>query len=227
MRLLEIGPGDEVLVSAMSYIATVNCIVRAGATSCLLRHRSGDAQHRPFGRARTDQRPGARADRGRLLRLRGGLRPLEPLCRARRLGLLVWTVPNPSGRTTGAGRRSASASNRDHELPLRQDHDDRGGRDGPLRRGRLLEPARRIRGQGEVPGRKYIHDTLGFNHRITDVQGAIGRRPDGRAPGRSARARARSAARYLEPWRSSGCRASSRSASCPGATPGMVLACRS
>ena len=32
MKLLKIGPGDEVLVSALSYIATTSCIVWQGAT---------------------------------------------------------------------------------------------------------------------------------------------------------------------------------------------------
>ena len=40
--------------------------------------------------------------------------------------------------------------------------------------------ARRVRGQGEIPGRKYIHDTLASNYRMTDYAAAIGRVQIGR-----------------------------------------------
>ena len=33
-----------------------------------------------------------------------------------------------------------------------------------------------MRGQGGVPGRKYVRDTLGWNFRITELAAAIGRR---------------------------------------------------
>ena len=39
----------------------------------------------------------------------------------------------------------------------------------------LAERARKLRGQGESPERKYLHDTLAFNYRLTDVAAAIGR----------------------------------------------------
>jgi dTDP-4-amino-4,6-dideoxygalactose transaminase len=32
-----------------------------------------------------------------------------------------------------------------------------------------------MRGQGEIPGRKYVHDTLAWNYRITEIAAAIGR----------------------------------------------------
>ena len=59
----------------------------------------------------------------------------------------------------------------------------------------LAELARRLRGQGEVPGKKYIHSTLGGNHRMTDFQAAIGRVQLKRL-GEMQEARARQAARY-------------------------------
>jgi perosamine synthetase len=45
----------------------------------------------------------------------------------------------------------------------------------------LLERGRRLRGQGEIPGRKYIHDTLAYNYRLTDIAAAIGRAQIARA----------------------------------------------
>ena len=45
----------------------------------------------------------------------------------------------------------------------------------------LLERGRRLRGQGEIPGRKYIHDTLAYNYRLTEIAAAIGRAQIARA----------------------------------------------
>lgn len=46
----------------------------------------------------------------------------------------------------------------------------------------LAERARKLRGQGEVPGRKYVHDTLAYNYRLTEIAAAIGRVQLTRAP---------------------------------------------
>lgn len=62
---------------------------------------------------------------------------------------------------------------------------------------RQLELARRLRGQGEVPGRKYIHDTLASNHRLTEPAAAIGRVQLRRAQALHEHRR-RLAARYTE-----------------------------
>jgi perosamine synthetase len=61
----------------------------------------------------------------------------------------------------------------------------------------LAERARKLRGQGEVPGRKYAHDTLAYNYRLTEVAAAIGRVQLGRAAEILAR-RAALAERYSE-----------------------------
>jgi perosamine synthetase len=61
----------------------------------------------------------------------------------------------------------------------------------------LLERGRRLRGQGEIPGRKYIHDTLAYNYRLTDIAAAIGRAQIARADQVLGR-RAELVARYHE-----------------------------
>jgi perosamine synthetase len=78
------------------------------------------------------------------------------------------------------------------------------------------ERARRLRGQGEIPGRKYRHDTLASNYRLTDLQAAIGRVQVARSDDVHAR-RAALAARYDERLRGvSGARIVGH---LPGATP--------
>jgi perosamine synthetase len=59
----------------------------------------------------------------------------------------------------------------------------------------LQERARRMRGQGEIPGRKYVHDTLAWNYRMTEIAASIGRPQLARA-GRVLERRAQLAARY-------------------------------
>jgi perosamine synthetase len=61
----------------------------------------------------------------------------------------------------------------------------------------LLERGRRLRGQGEIPGRKYIHDTLAYNYRLTEIAAAIGRAQIARADEVLGR-RAALVARYYE-----------------------------
>jgi perosamine synthetase len=38
----------------------------------------------------------------------------------------------------------------------------------------LATKIHKLRGQGQVPGRRYWHDVIGFNYRMTDLQGAVG-----------------------------------------------------
>jgi len=60
----------------------------------------------------------------------------------------------------------------------------------------LAERARRLRTMGEVPGRKYVHESLARNLRITDIAAALGRVQIARAPEIFAE-RARIAERYI------------------------------
>ena len=196
IRLLGIGPDDEVLVSALSYIATVNCIVRVGAIPVFcdvvpetLNIDPRDARSRVTTRTRAM----IVADYcGFAVDYDG----IEPLCRDSNIELIVDGAQSIG--TTHRGRPALGighvATTSFHSAKIITTGE--GGMvlfddDG------LVELARRIRGQGEVPGQKYIHDTLGFNHRITDVQGAIGVVQMSRLADLLA-ARARHAARYHE-----------------------------
>jgi perosamine synthetase len=38
----------------------------------------------------------------------------------------------------------------------------------------IAEQAKRLRGQGQIPGQNYQHDRIGYNYRLTDIQAAIG-----------------------------------------------------
>lgn len=194
MRLLELGPGDEVLVSSLSYIATVNCIVRSGAVPIFcdveatsLNIDPDDAAARITSRTRAlivADYCGFAVDYDRL----------EPICLDRSIDMIVdgaqsigtFHRDRPAlgfGRIATTSFHSAKIITTGEGGMVLFDED------------RFMELGQRFRGQGEIPGRKYMHDSLGFNHRITDIQGAIGNVQMSKLPDLHA-ARTRHGARY-------------------------------
>jgi dTDP-4-amino-4,6-dideoxygalactose transaminase len=189
LSLAGIRPGDEVLVSALSYIATTNCIVRAGARPVFcdvdphtLNIDPADAARRVTDRTRAvlvadycgssvdyDGLEAVRREHGLMLVVDG----------AQSMGTLY------RGRPTLSFGEVATTSFHTAKAFLCGE----GGMvlcDDP----ELAERCRRLRGQGEVSGRKYVHDLLASNHRITDIAAAIGRIQLARAPQVLARRRA-------------------------------------
>ncbi len=181
LTLAQIGPGDEVLVSALSYIATTNCIVRAGATPVFcdvdpvtLNIDPRDAAARVSERTRAmlvADYCGSSLDHTALQEL------------AQRHGLTIVLDGAQSMGTFHDGRPALSygtiATTSFHTAKAFLCGE--GGMvmtDDPA----LAERCRRLRGQGEVPGRKYVHDIVASNHRLTDLAAAIGRVQLSRAP---------------------------------------------
>lgn len=194
MRLLKLGPGDEVLVSSLSYIATVNCIIRSGAVPIFcdveatsLNIDPVDAAARITSRTRAlivADYCGFSVDYERL----------EPICIDHGIDMIVdgaqsigtFHRDRPAlgfGRIATTSFHSAKIITTGEGGMVLFDED------------RLMELGQRFRGQGEIPGRKYMHDALGFNHRITDIQGAIGNVQMSKLPDLHA-ARRRHGARY-------------------------------
>ena len=196
MRLLELGPGDEVLVSSLSYIATVNCVVRSGAvpifcdvepTSLNIDPVDVAARITPRTRALiVADYCGFSVDYDRL----------DPLCVDHGIDMIVDGAQSIGtshrGRPALGFGRIATTSFHSAKIITTGE----GGMvllDDDV----LLEMGQRFRGQGEIPGRKYMHDALGFNHRITDIQGAIGNVQMAKLPDLHA-ARTRHGDRYHE-----------------------------
>jgi perosamine synthetase len=196
MRLLGLAAGDEVLVSSLSYIATVNCIVRVGARPVFcdvvpdtLNIDPDDVAARITPRTRVlllADYCGFSVDYRRLLPIAG------------RAGVTVVVDGAQSIGTSLDGRpalaRGAVSTTSFHAAKIMTT-----GEGGMVLfdDDEMLEPAQRFRGQGEVPGRKYIHDTLGFNCRLTDVQAEVGLVQESRLDG-FLEARRRLAARYAD-----------------------------
>jgi perosamine synthetase len=196
MKLVGVEAGDEVLVSALSYIATTNCIVWQGARPvfCDVDPRTLNIEPAEVARRVTPRTKallvadyaGSPVDYTRL----------EAICAEQGLHLVVDGAQSlgafHDGRPTCSLGTVATTSFHTAKALLCGE----GGMvfvDDP----QLAERARRMRGQGEVPGRKYVHDTLAWNYRLTELAAAIGRGQLTRAGDVLAR-RAQLAARYAE-----------------------------
>jgi len=173
LRLAGVGPGDRVLVSALSYIATVSSIVLRGGAPVFcdvdpatlnIDPAAVEAAAEGASALLVADYCGSPVDYG----------ALEPICE--RHGLRLAVDGAQSLGTTYGGRptlaRGLVSTTSLHTakafitgeggMVFVDDHE-------------LEVLARRVRGQGEIPGRKYIHDTLASNYRMTDYAAAIGR----------------------------------------------------
>ena len=170
---LDIGPGDEVIVPTFTYIASVNTIAQTGATPVFVECRTSDWLIDPEDVARKIT-PRTRAivpvhlyglacDMPALLALaeKHGLAVVEDCAEAlgstldgRYLGTFgeVGTLSFFGNKTITTGEGGMVLTNN----------------------AALARKLRQVKGQGQSLGRRYWHDVLGFNYRMTNIAAAIG-----------------------------------------------------
>ena len=174
LHCLGVGPGDEVIVPTFTYIASVNTIVQCGATPVFADSREGDWLLDPADVGGPDHaanqgdppRPPLRrrlrhADARRHSREARGLGVVEDCAEAfgttldgRHVGTFgdVGTFSFFGNKTITTGEGG---------MVIAQDK-------------ALAERMRIVRGQGQSPTRRYWHEVLGFNYRMTNIVAAIG-----------------------------------------------------
>ncbi len=173
LHCLGVGPGDEVIVPTFTYIASVNTIAQTGATPVFADCREGDWLLDPADAA---ARVSPRTKAILPVHLYGAacdMRALGALARERGLGV-VEDCAEAFGTTLG-GRHvgtfgdvgtfsffgNKTITTGEGGMVISQD-------------GALAERMRIVRGQGQSPTRRYWHEVLGFNYRMTNIVAAIG-----------------------------------------------------
>jgi perosamine synthetase len=170
---LGVGPGDEVIVPTLTYVATANAVRYCGATPVFV-----DAEIDSWN---MDPGAAARAVTGRtkaivVVHLYGHPTDMDPIIDlARDHGLAVVEDAAEAhgakykGRTVGAIGDIATFSFYGNKIittgeggMVVTDDDD------------LAQTVRLLKGQGQDPNRRYWFPVVGFNYRMTNVAAAIG-----------------------------------------------------
>ncbi len=180
LRLLGVGPGDEVLVSDFTFVASVNPIRYLGATPVFI---DSDPRTWMMSPARLAEALADRARSGRrpravvVVHLYGQCADLDPileLCRAHGVPVLEDAAEalgaTYRGRPAGSfGAISAFSFNGNKIITTT------GGGMLASPRADWVEKARYWSTQAREPGPAYHHVELGYNYRMSNVLAAIGR----------------------------------------------------
>ena len=173
LHCLGVGPGDEVIVPTFTYIASVNTIAQTGATPVFAECREGDWLLDPAdAAARVTPRTKAILP----VHLYGAacdMRALGALATERGLGVVEDCAEafgtTLDGRHVGTfgdvgtfsffGNKTITTG--EGGMVISQDE-------------ALAQRMRVVRGQGQSLTRRYWHEVLGFNYRMTNIVAAIG-----------------------------------------------------
>jgi perosamine synthetase len=170
---LGVGPGDEVIVPALTYIASVNAIAYTGAKPVFV---DSDPTCWNLDPGQIEQAITPRTRAIEVVHLYGHPTDMDPILEvAARRGLYVVEDAAEShgalykGRRVGAIGTVGSFSFFGNKIITT-------GEGGMLvtNDDELAAHARQLRGQGVSPTRTYWHDILGFNYRMTNVAAAMG-----------------------------------------------------
>ncbi|HEY2388843.1 MAG TPA: DegT/DnrJ/EryC1/StrS aminotransferase family protein [Candidatus Binatia bacterium] len=173
LKALRVAPGDEVIVPAFTYVATVNAVVYQGATPVLV-----DVDPRTLNVAPDAVRRALGARTRCIVTIDYGGDPagydeLEAIARGAGVALLHDAAHSFAtvhrGRRPGAFGAAATLSFHVAKVPATIEG-------GAVVTGdaELAAAARSLRNQGEAADVKYRFDRIGANHRMSDLHAAIG-----------------------------------------------------
>ncbi|MDR1571528.1 MAG: DegT/DnrJ/EryC1/StrS family aminotransferase [Clostridiales Family XIII bacterium] len=195
LRALGVGPGDEVIVPTLAFIAAVNPVAFQGASPVFMDCDAGfcmDAgklgrfcaeECRMEGGGLVDRKTGRRVAAAIVVHVFGNLADMEGIMDvAGRYGLKViedatealgsyWTEGRHRGRHAGTvGDLGVYSFNANKIITTGG-----GGMivSGP-RGGRLLERARYLATTAKDDGLRFVHNDVGYNYRMLNIQAALG-----------------------------------------------------
>jgi perosamine synthetase len=170
---LDVGPGDEVIIPTLTYVATANAVRYCGATPVLV---DSEPRTMSIDPARIEERITARTRAILPVHLYGHPADMQPILDiAGRHGLSVLEDAAEShgalyrGVKTGAIGNAATFSFFGNKIITT-------GEGGMVTTsdGELARKMRLVRGQGMDPDRRYWFPIIGNNFRMTNIQAAIG-----------------------------------------------------
>jgi perosamine synthetase len=173
LHCLGLGPGDEVIVPTFTYIASVNTVAQTGATPVFADVRESDWL---LDTDDVERRVTARTKAILPVHLYGAVCDMAALCRiaeARNLRIIEDCAESLGARLNGRhsgmfgdvgtfsffGNKTVTTG--EGGAVITQDE-------------ALSARLRQVKGQGQSSTRRYWHETLGFNYRMTNVAAAIG-----------------------------------------------------
>lgn len=170
---LGIGPGDEVLVPNLTFAATINTVIQAGATPVIV---DVDAQSWNMDPAAAAAAINARTKAIMPVHLYGQPAEMDALMAlAERHGLFVIEDAAEAmgstykGKPCGAIGHAGTFSFFSNKLITT-------GEGGAVvfRDAAVAQRARRLRDHGMEPAKRYWHVEVGYNYRLTNLQAAVG-----------------------------------------------------
>jgi perosamine synthetase len=170
---LGIGPGDEVIVPTLTYIASVNAIAYTGATPVFVDSLASTWQMDPDD-VRRNISPRTRAIMA--VHLYGqacDMQALSDIARQHRL-FIVEDCAEAFG--TQYQRQHVGTFGDISTFSFFGNKTITTGEGGMVVTNdkTLIERARHFKGQGLAPHREYWHDAIGYNYRMTNIEAAIG-----------------------------------------------------
>ncbi|MDR6535964.1 DegT/DnrJ/EryC1/StrS family aminotransferase [Variovorax soli] len=173
LHCLDIGPGDEVIVPTFTYIASVNTIAQTGATPVFAESRASDWQ---LDAADVERRITPRTKAIMPVHLFGGACDMTALMKiADRHGLKIVEDCAESLGTTIGGRHVGTFGDIG-TFSFFGNKTVTTGEGGAViaTDDALAARLRMTKGQGQSLTRRYWHEVLGFNYRMTNIAAAIG-----------------------------------------------------
>jgi perosamine synthetase len=173
LHCMGVGPGDEVIVPAFTYIASVNTIAQTGATPVFAESRAGDWLLDPED---VERRITPRTKAIMPVHLYGGACDMPAIMEiARRRGVRVLEDAAEALGTTLHGKHvgtfgdagsfsffgNKTVTTGEGGMVVTDDDD-------------FAASLRMTKGQGQSLTRRYWHEVLGFNYRMTNICAAIG-----------------------------------------------------
>jgi perosamine synthetase len=170
---LGIGPGDEVIVPDLTFAATINSVLHCGATPVLV---DVDVDSWTMLPSEVESAITARTRAVLPVHLYGQMAAMDELIAlARRHNLLII---EDAAQALGSrlGEQLAGTIGDAGAFSMFANKLISTGEGGMIifRDAAAAARARVLRDHGMTPGRRYWHDTVGFNYRLTNLQAAIG-----------------------------------------------------